>query len=639
MADVFLSYARQDRVRIAKLAERLEAAGHTLWWDRQIDGGSHFSADIEREIKAARVVVVAWSKHAVTSHWVRDEAGVAFEADKLVAVSLDGTAPPMGFRQIHAIDMRSGEGEADLFRSLTNKLGRDTTGPGGGGRSGQAKSVRPVLVAVAILLALVGAGAWAWQYRADNPAGAEMAETAAGKSIAILPFRDLSAEDQQWFSDGLAQEIASALSRTPDLQVAPSAASFRFRDRAQSIGEMGAELGVAYILDGSVRRAEDRIVVDIELIEVASGEQTYTQRYDRPLADTITVQEDIATRIANALDTALDPEALAELVDIGTNSVEAYEEWLRAIDALKTSRLDEPLVHLERALEYDPQWSWVHSNTADLLMKMMNSAMIADSAERARISERTRHHLDRAAALARTDEQRDMAAFAMHNFKGEYRAVVAVLRRMTRNYPEPWQFQTIAHYQLKLGERGRAIETMDSLLERDPESQRNALLFFTRAGAHGKALEIFDRLSDELREDWTFQHYAYRSLLAVGRIEEAKRLLARIEASPMDEAHKAMARFFGACSVGDHAAAAAQLPGLKDNALFEAHALHLLGRNKDALAVQKRYDFADPPYPLLDQLAKTRLDPARLPNFRRLIEREQVALEQVPDLVDKSCPA
>jgi hypothetical protein len=92
---VFLSYSRADRPRVAKLAEALEAAGHDVWWDKAIEGGSEFADHIARELEAADAVVVAWSEASVKSVWVRDEAGVGRDAKRLVPVQLDATLPPL----------------------------------------------------------------------------------------------------------------------------------------------------------------------------------------------------------------------------------------------------------------------------------------------------------------------------------------------------------------------------------------------------------------------------------------------------------------------------------------------------------------------------------------------------------------
>ena len=111
MADIFVSYATEDHERVRPLVEALEANGFEVWWARNILGGEDFSAEIERQIHVASAVIVAWSKRAVASSWVRDEAVIARDANKLVPVRLDAVEAPLGFRQLQVIDLERWSGE------------------------------------------------------------------------------------------------------------------------------------------------------------------------------------------------------------------------------------------------------------------------------------------------------------------------------------------------------------------------------------------------------------------------------------------------------------------------------------------------------------------------------------------------
>src|SRR5690242_5171437 len=110
MGQIFLSYAREDREFAQRPARTLERAGHQVWWDRHLDSGEEFSAEIEAALARADVVLVAWSKVSVKSRWVRDEAAVGGDSERLVPVSIDGTLPPMGFRQFHTMDLTGWKG-------------------------------------------------------------------------------------------------------------------------------------------------------------------------------------------------------------------------------------------------------------------------------------------------------------------------------------------------------------------------------------------------------------------------------------------------------------------------------------------------------------------------------------------------
>ena len=152
------------------------------------------------------------------------------------------------------------------------------------------------------------------------------------RSIAVLPFTDMSAAgDQEYFGDGLAEEILNALVRVPDLQVSARTSSFQYRDTTLSIPEIAAELGVAHVLEGSVRSAGDRVRVTAQLIRAEDGFHVWSENYDRDPADMIVIQEDLARSIATALQTSMDPEALAAMARVGTQSVAAYQDYLKGL--------------------------------------------------------------------------------------------------------------------------------------------------------------------------------------------------------------------------------------------------------------------------------------------------------------------
>jgi TolB-like protein len=165
------------------------------------------------------------------------------------------------------------------------------------------------------------------------PAAAETAEVeqppVAGtdpRSIAVLPFVNMSSDqEQEWFSDGLTEEILNSLARTPDLLVAARTSSFKFKGSPEDIPTIAASLGVAHILEGSVRSSGDQLRVTAQLIRASDGFHLWSQTYDRNPEEVIAIQEEIAIEIAIALETAMDPEALAHMVSSGTSS------WVHAI--------------------------------------------------------------------------------------------------------------------------------------------------------------------------------------------------------------------------------------------------------------------------------------------------------------------
>lgn len=210
-ATVFISYARADRPRVAKLAAALAAHGLSLWWDDHLTGGAAFARTIEAELGKADAVVVAWSAAAAGSDWVRDEAAVARDRGILVPIRPDATPPPIGFRQYHAIDFApwSGSGDAAEVTALTQAIaaltGRDDTPVVAPARARNRRGA--IGGAAAVVVALTVAGGLALHRSppaAIRPAVATVpAAGPAAASIAVLPFANLSGQSRDdYLSEG-----------------------------------------------------------------------------------------------------------------------------------------------------------------------------------------------------------------------------------------------------------------------------------------------------------------------------------------------------------------------------------------------------------------------------------------------------
>jgi TolB-like protein len=185
------------------------------------------------------------------------------------------------------------------------------------------------------------------------------------RSIAVLPFVNMSSdEEQEWFSDGLTEEILNALARTPDLLVAARTSSFKFKGSNEDIPTIAKALGVAHVLEGSVRRARDQLRVTAQLIRASDGFHLWSQTYDRNPEEVISIQEDVAVEIAIALKTAMDPEALASMYSAGTDSVPAFNAYLQGL-AYNASTLSTGDAYtflsareaFEQAVELDPEFA------------------------------------------------------------------------------------------------------------------------------------------------------------------------------------------------------------------------------------------------------------------------------------------
>lgn len=364
MADIFISYARADRDRIEKLSQALEAEGYSVWWDRHIAGGAEFSEAIEKELAAAKAVIVVWSAEAIKSRWVKDEAVAAADAGKLIPISIDGATAPMGFRQFHLIDLSAWKNDPacapfqDLQRAVKARLtGEAQAAPPAAEAPWTDKILKPFPLAVTgvALVAVIGAIMW-MSMRAPSPLATpdqskidrsphDEAQRAVAKdgaiaqpstnSIAVLPFADLSPMgDQEYFSDGIAEEILNVLANVDGLKVASRTSAFRFKGENKSIPTIASELGVAHVLEGSVRKAGDRIRITAQLISADSDAHLWSQTYDRQLTveNIFDIQDEIAKKIVDELQITIAPEkvdrALAAKTE--TTNLDAYELYLNA---------------------------------------------------------------------------------------------------------------------------------------------------------------------------------------------------------------------------------------------------------------------------------------------------------------------
>jgi len=198
-------------------------------------------------------------------------------------------------------------------------------------------------------------------------AGAQAEATAAGEpisditSIAVLPFADMSPDrDQDYLCEGLAEELINALTHIDGLRVASRTSSFQFRNTGADIREVGRQLSVGALLEGSVRKVDDRLRVTVQLIEVASGYHRWSQRFDRKLDDVFAIQDEIAESVVTSLrGTMLSQREKQALVRPHTGT-EAYEYYLRGLHCLP--RLTRPDLAtsarmFERAIELDPSYS------------------------------------------------------------------------------------------------------------------------------------------------------------------------------------------------------------------------------------------------------------------------------------------
>jgi TolB-like protein len=194
----------------------------------------------------------------------------------------------------------------------------------------------------------------------------------AQASIAVLPFDNMSADaENEYFADGLAEEILNALAHVPGLKVAARTSSFSFKDKDADIPTIAGALGVRTVLEGSVRKSGDRVRITAQLINAADGLHLWSETYDRDLDDIFVVQEEIARAIVEALEVRL--TAGGALVERPTGDQEAYEEYLRGRflwNQRTPEALEAAISHFERAVERDPDFTLAWAGLADAILTL-----------------------------------------------------------------------------------------------------------------------------------------------------------------------------------------------------------------------------------------------------------------------------
>jgi len=305
--DIFLSYNREDAATARRFADAFEAQGFKVWWDATLRSGEAYDEVTENALKTAKAVVVLWSKKSVVSRWVRAEATLADRNKTLVPVMIEPCERPIMFELTQTADLSRWQGAADdtawrAFLADVREFVEKKTGPT---QSAVVRTVPAVAPARAAS-------------RGDSP------------SIAVLPFVNMSPDvEQEYFSDGLSEELLNHLAQIKGLLVAGRTSSFSFKGKNEDLRVIGEKLGVNHLLEGSVRKAGSRLRITAQLIDARKGTHLWSQTYDRTLDDVFAIQEGIARAVAAALSITLGVgTTLAEAG--GTTNIEAYEKFLTA---------------------------------------------------------------------------------------------------------------------------------------------------------------------------------------------------------------------------------------------------------------------------------------------------------------------
>ena len=418
---VFLSYASQDAGAATRICEALRAAGVEVWFDRsELRGGDAWDSQIKKHIHECALFIPVISAHtnARTEGYFRREwklatrrlLDMADDAAFLMPVVIDVTREadarvPEEFLHAQWTRLPGGETPAAFAQRVRHLLGADSAAVhtkqsleiakiDPSVRVGYARNRRapPVQIVGLTLIALLvlGAGAfWYYQRASDQNSAATNAvskpSTAAREAtilrLAVLPLENLSPDPANaFFADGLHDEILSAMSATPDLQVVSRTTMRTYAGTGKTVKQIAAELGASHLLEGAVRRAGEKVRLTLQLIDTASDSNVWSRTFDRQLSDALSLQSEVAMQVATALDVRLSPANANDdhpvaINKSGPTNPVAYDLYLKGkVQLASYSQLDGPRAFdrlerlVTRAIEIDPGFANSYTLRARVLL-------------------------------------------------------------------------------------------------------------------------------------------------------------------------------------------------------------------------------------------------------------------------------
>jgi len=389
---VFLSYASEDAEAAERVATALRAAGVEVWFDKsELRGGDAWDRQIREQIHDCRlfIPVISTNSERRDEGYFRREWSLAADRTRdmahkrafLVPIVIDGTlereaSVPEKFHEFQWTHLPGGETPPEFIERARRLLSPEPTHvPRATISPAQPISTATLAVgrtfsrpkrALLAIVALVVLGAAAYfavetfsKHTSSPPASsAQTAFSPPPHSIAVLPFVDMSEKrDQEYFGDGMAEEVTDLLVKLPQITVIGRTSSFQFKGRNEDLRTIGEQLHAAYVVEGSVRRVGPRIRVTAQLIDTRSGTHIWSDSYDRDFGDVLELQEDISAKIGRSLQLAVAADAGQAPRQLGNKDAYAlYLRGLYALDRLHPEPLLEAKSDFEQALVLDPSF-------------------------------------------------------------------------------------------------------------------------------------------------------------------------------------------------------------------------------------------------------------------------------------------
>ena len=388
MSDIFVSYKSEDRKRVEPIVDALIAEGFSVWWDVHIEAGTDWRERIKQALQSAACVLVVWTETSVgpSGQFVQDEAERAKKRGIYLPIALDAVEVPLGFGQDQILELVGWRGNRKDPRfvdviEVARAIVAGTQRPTMSARRMPQRTANhhwirwlpmaAVVVLLGVILTYFVQPSRICRSVGINCGAVAVANAAPQNSIAVLPFTNLSGDPtQDYLSDGLAEDLIAALTRNGALQVMGRTSTFKFKGSKDDSTSIGSRLGVAYLLDGSVRRDGDTLRVSADLIEAKTGFQRWAQTYDRPMKDVLSIQGDIAALVADALKAKMTEAGPTSTG--GTNNATAFDAYLQGRQLLATSGSEseyrKAITQFDAALAEDPEYALAHAARSRALL-------------------------------------------------------------------------------------------------------------------------------------------------------------------------------------------------------------------------------------------------------------------------------
>jgi len=486
---VFLSYASQDAAAARRISDTLRAAGIEVWFDQsELRGGDVWDRQIRKQIHECALVIpiISENTQARPEGYFRLEWNLAVERTHsmsermafLVPVVIDDTRDaeadvPQKFREVQWTRLPGGETPAAFVERVARLLAPGSAASGDDERASEPprpaggtlrRRAGPKALLAAIALAALAIGYFGFD-RARHPAAPSAVPE---KSIAVLPFVNMTSDkEQEYFSDGLSEEMIDLLSQIPDLRVPARTSSFSFKGKSADIPSIAQKLHVAHVLEGSVRKSGDTIRVTVQLIRADSGYHLWSKTFDRDFKDIFKVQDEIAAAVVEALKVKLGP--VPPVAAHRSTNTEAYNQFLLGRHFAERQNPDgwrRAVEAYHQAIALDPDYAAAYARLA------VSEAFFADQAGDAAGLKQAQADAEKAIALAPEEaEGYGVRGLLRSTWDWDWAGAQADFAKALDHDPSSAAVQ--GNYADLLGSLGRlaqAIEVEKKAIELDPLS-------------------------------------------------------------------------------------------------------------------------------------------------------------------------